>query len=330
MPTPTVSEFCLSPLPAGEPAPPEKPSTPFDGGPGADIILRSADDVDHRAHTTLLALASPLFADMFSLPHALGDDERTPDGLPVLRMQDRAEDLALVLPLCYPYPDGAALARADLRTLDTALALACKLQLDAAVRTYLAPALLAHADAHAYRVFAIAWSHGLPRGVLRAAARATLRHASPPMAYHGDYERLPAGALIKLLVFRRECAARVSALAGAEGIKGWVHRSDVPRTVEAWCNADCPMPNIMIRGGRSLTVRSWWKAYMDAAGPALEHRPHPETITRIAFLAPALTEAGRCAQCKGEAYAEALESWSKRFGVEIDKVISEVRTFSLG
>ncbi|OBZ74922.1 hypothetical protein A0H81_05181 [Grifola frondosa] len=42
-------------------------SSPFDRA-DADIILRSSDGVDFRAHKTLLALSSPLFDGMFNVP----------------------------------------------------------------------------------------------------------------------------------------------------------------------------------------------------------------------------------------------------------------------
>ena len=80
---------------------------PFNAG-DADIILRSVDGVDFRAHRTVLAQASPLFASMFSLPppssdspsNTSKDEER--DGKPIISMSEDEDTLQHLLILCYP------------------------------------------------------------------------------------------------------------------------------------------------------------------------------------------------------------------------------------
>lgn len=78
---------------------PDKRSTftvkePFDSDPGADIILISCDNAEFRAREQILSFISPVFSDMFSLPHAISDEigERpeTINNLPFVHLSENA------------------------------------------------------------------------------------------------------------------------------------------------------------------------------------------------------------------------------------------------
>ncbi|KAH9913570.1 uncharacterized protein BXZ73DRAFT_19299, partial [Epithele typhae] len=72
---------------------------PFDQ-PSADVIVRSIDHVDFLVHRTILAQASPVFADMFTLPQQ--PRETTDTDLPVVEVSEDKETLRQLLLLCYP------------------------------------------------------------------------------------------------------------------------------------------------------------------------------------------------------------------------------------
>ncbi len=90
---------------AGSPRPPPRSPLSF---PDGDIILRSADGVDLRLHTTLLSVASPFFRDMFSLP-------QTSNEVQMIEMTEKADVLVAILRVIYPleepvpYPSKLAL-----------------------------------------------------------------------------------------------------------------------------------------------------------------------------------------------------------------------------
>src|SRR5579863_7542828 len=68
--------------------------------PDANLIIRSADLVHFRLHKSVLAMASPVFKDLLSLPQP--SDSEYFDGLPVVRMSEDAELLTSLISMLYP------------------------------------------------------------------------------------------------------------------------------------------------------------------------------------------------------------------------------------
>ncbi|KAJ7230041.1 hypothetical protein GGX14DRAFT_409879 [Mycena pura] len=79
-------------------APKLVPPSPF-CDPTADIILRSSDNIEFRAHRIVLSLASPVFRDMFSLPQ--GDAESDEKAAEV-QMAETGAVLERMLRFWYP------------------------------------------------------------------------------------------------------------------------------------------------------------------------------------------------------------------------------------
>ncbi|KAH8985657.1 hypothetical protein EDB86DRAFT_2328595 [Lactarius hatsudake] len=67
--------------------------------PDASLIIRSSDQVDFRVHKSLLAVSSPFFEDLLSLPQP-PDDELI--GLPVIQLSEDADLLNSLISLLYP------------------------------------------------------------------------------------------------------------------------------------------------------------------------------------------------------------------------------------
>ena len=68
--------------------------------PDANIILRSSDRVNFRVHRSLLALSSPFFEDLLSLPQP--PDAELVDGLPVVPLPEDSDLLNSLISLLYP------------------------------------------------------------------------------------------------------------------------------------------------------------------------------------------------------------------------------------
>ncbi|KAI9441840.1 hypothetical protein H4582DRAFT_1810422, partial [Lactarius indigo] len=62
--------------------------------------FRSSDNVNYRVHKTLLAMSSPFFKDLLSLPQP--PDDELVDGLPVIQLSEDADLLNSLISLIYP------------------------------------------------------------------------------------------------------------------------------------------------------------------------------------------------------------------------------------
>ncbi|KAF8261516.1 hypothetical protein EI94DRAFT_1606405, partial [Lactarius quietus] len=69
---------------------------------GADVIFQSSDLISFRVHKSTMAISSPFFNDLFSLPQP--PDGKAIDGLPVVCVSEDAELLHSLFTLLYPIP----------------------------------------------------------------------------------------------------------------------------------------------------------------------------------------------------------------------------------
>lgn len=84
-------------------------SSPFNRS-DSDVTLLSSDNVRFSCHKNILSIASPFFADMFSLPQVVdqqtncpsGDPCALPDRIPVIPVTETTEILDILLRLVYP------------------------------------------------------------------------------------------------------------------------------------------------------------------------------------------------------------------------------------
>ncbi|KAI0766977.1 hypothetical protein BD413DRAFT_439343, partial [Trametes elegans] len=79
-------------------APATKATPPFDSIDSADLTLRTSDCVDFQVHKAILAMVSPVFADML----ALAQPPAGADARPVVDVSEDSGTLDALLRLCYP------------------------------------------------------------------------------------------------------------------------------------------------------------------------------------------------------------------------------------
>ncbi|KAI0040718.1 hypothetical protein FA95DRAFT_1478523, partial [Auriscalpium vulgare] len=73
---------------------------PFADDPRADAVLRSSVGTRFRLSTHILSLASPVFADMFTIGRP--SDVLAADALPIVDVEEDAATIDLLLRWCYP------------------------------------------------------------------------------------------------------------------------------------------------------------------------------------------------------------------------------------
>jgi len=67
-------------------------------------VVLEAEDTQFKVHRSVLCRHSPVFRDMFTMPHVGGEGDSVVEGCPVVRLQDSAQDLKYLLLALYGEP----------------------------------------------------------------------------------------------------------------------------------------------------------------------------------------------------------------------------------
>lgn len=261
--------------------------------PDADVVLVSSDPVSpsqFHVHRCILAVASPFFRDMFSLPQ--GPSSSCSDKLPTIPVSESRDVLDPLLRFVYPIPDPILVS---LDELDKVLAAAVKYEFDATIRA-LRGFLISPAFLHTspVRVYSIACRYGL-MDEAKIASRYTL--GTDLLQLEGvaaeELKNMVAWDFHRLLMLhkgRSEAAlAFIRTVEAEEGLCG----GGVVKCVQ--CN------------GSMFTAQGspkWWIEWEKRAEKELKIRPTTEVIFGLEFLYGAARSAG-CIRCTGSV----VESW---------------------
>ncbi|KAI0035004.1 hypothetical protein K488DRAFT_83465 [Vararia minispora EC-137] len=170
----SVSKVALRVLPGYEPPPaPKKFGLPFDTIKSDMIVLRSRDQLDFFVLRDVLAMASPIFDDMFRLPQNDNVDihpDDFVDGKPCVRMTEDAATLNCLLTLILPLPFSLPMTYAEAAPLYAALQKFQITSRESVLRTLLqAERRALITQANAFGAFAAAHRHRLRDDALKAA-----------------------------------------------------------------------------------------------------------------------------------------------------------------
>ena len=188
----------------------------------ANIIIRSSDKVDFRVHKSVLAVSSPFFRDLFSLPQP--PDDELVDGLPLVQLPEVSGLLNGLVSLLYPIPPIIPSSYEKVLALLAACQkydmVSVQSNIRAAIKLGTFPA--APVGTEAFNAYAIASSMGLiPE--MEKAANLTLKY---PMTFEslGEGLRLFKGrALCDLAKYRKRLVThltlRPTTLTDSEGMQ---------------------------------------------------------------------------------------------------------------
>jgi hypothetical protein len=172
--------------------------------PDANIILRSSDLVDFRVHKSLLAMASPFFKDLLSLPQP--SDSEPVDGLSVVQLPEDAELLRILVSMLYP------VCPVTPNSYDKVLYLlaACQkydmVQVQSSIRAEVSRGTFpVPVGTEVFRAYAIASSKGLIPET-EDAARRTLDYSMTFESLGEGLRTFEGWALRDLAHFRKRCA----------------------------------------------------------------------------------------------------------------------------
>ncbi|KAJ7463495.1 hypothetical protein B0H11DRAFT_2285331 [Mycena galericulata] len=238
------------------------PTFPLVDSPHADIILRSSDCVDFHVQRGILALVSPFFHAMFTLPQPESSSE-----IPRIEMQ---EDAALLdRALRFFYPGGQPVVVATLEELRTVMeVLISKYDVQCIV-----PVIKQHLEQYMATqplvIYAVALTHQWKDVAMAAAKhalalplRAQLDTEAPPELRH-----ITGAAYHNLLRYHQRCGA---AARGVVQNLSWV----VTSSTYWFCCKNCTNhAKWTFSDGSSHFLPTWFQGYVTNIAKVLEVRP---------------------------------------------------------
>lgn len=271
--------------------------------PDADAVLLSSDvesPAEFRVHRCILAVASPFFRDMFSLPQ----DQSTlstsgPDNAPRIPVAESREVLETLLRFVYPIPDPIIFS---LDELDKVLAAAVKYEFEAVVASLrgflISPPFLQESP---IRVYALACRYGL-EDEAKIASRYTLGtdllHLKKGGLWEEDLKNMLAWDFHKLLMLHRRRSE-----AAIEFIKRVREEEETKVDGESGMLVKCVQCNSAVFPLQWKPPR-WWIEWEWRAVEELGARPTTDVVFGLDFLYGAARKGG-CPRCMGNV----VESW---------------------
>lgn len=193
-PIPAVGETNTHPTTAASDSPLQL-RFPYDRLDG-DVILRCSDNVGFKVHRLILLLASPVFADMFSLPQSANTGSDTVASPPTIDLTENSKIIHALLDACYPFGDPVL---DDLDTVDRLLDAAAKYDVDKATQ-FGQRRLCAFVNAQPLSAFAIACRMHFEDVANEAANRAhALSIFENGLVYVKELDRVSAGCYHRLI-----------------------------------------------------------------------------------------------------------------------------------
>jgi len=163
------------------------------------VVLRSCDDVSYRVHRIILTMASPVFADMFSLPQPSDTPSETDQrsvSPPIVDLTEDGKTIRAILDACYPFRDPDL---DDLDAVRTALEAAAKYEVAKAIQLG-ERRLQAFVQKEPLRVFAIACRMDFEKMAKAAAHQVHARSIfKAGLVYVKELDEVPAGCYHRLL-----------------------------------------------------------------------------------------------------------------------------------
>lgn len=274
---------------------PSTHKTPTFRNSWADIILVSCDGVKFYVNRGILAIVSPLFQDMFTLPQP---SPQKAHGLSRVTVSEDSDTLDYLLCMIYPVPKTPFEIRTDEDVAAAEKVLAAAVKYDMVfVKNQICSSLIASAlknskysePSLAVRIYTIAYRHAL-RDVARDAALVCL-HGSVANEYFPELESIPAGTYFRLLQYHNKISTAVLSLIDTLAGNGLpTGLTDIVNCPTHYCNT-------------GLTG-AWWDDWKKRAKFVVAKAPLSEEIFSSAFTVPSLTIAGLCSDCRNATHGK--------------------------
>lgn len=261
---------------------------PFDKST-ADVILRSSDNVDLRVHKAVLAIASPIFESLFSLPkgekmesaYSEFKDDEVKDHLPVTHItKHNGETLKNLLRFCYRPPPKLTSVDMIIDLIDAADFYEMDELIPYLRRKLSKPKF---STAKPVEVYIAGWKRGWNDVVAVAAVESLQKELLTiiPQSNSPQLLGLPAVAILKLMEFHGKCSATASSCVWTSDHISWVPtawsgRNSKGRLLEGDDYPLCGCENSTVKArsaGNKYFVKKWWIDYIDDLRKDLRKTP---------------------------------------------------------
>jgi BTB/POZ domain len=291
------------------------PDAPFDN-PGADFILRSCDGVDFRVFKIVLSLASPIFADMFSIPTpspGSPESQTVHDGLPFVQLSESSTVLDLALRHCYPIRSPELVQSKDALVL---LEFGRKYQVEALIPplTCYLKVLTEREPVSAY-CLAVTYRYD---DIVEAAARSSLK--LPITKLKCDVLHCITGEEYQALIeYHSSCGAAASAVTlGRNWFPTQRSYAPCPACIKEDTLHDPTLLRLPNVSPPKSAPRCLW-SYLHRSALLLAHHPSVEAITKPTFVFQNMN----CRHCSHDRRADLLD-FSQLMAAEVQKAIEKV------
>ncbi|KAG2075596.1 hypothetical protein BDR04DRAFT_1149935 [Suillus decipiens] len=297
----------------------------------ADVILRSADDVEFRVFKLFLSLASPFFEALFDLPQAPdGDSEQEmKDGLAVIAVSEDSKTLDSFLRFCYPSTLAEDPSLDNLTDALPVLAAARKYSLEIIERKVCQalanPRVL---ETEPLRYFAIARNAQLKHETITA-ARYNLRQPLVP-ALFAEINLITASDLLALLTYHKKCIIAVQVFTkdlrwmtdhyGSLAGCGWLFNRSSPSSYNQHC---CGQGTDTRFFPWNTAPLAWWTTYMQEIHDLLHDSPSGDTVRAAADRTIQKVRSAGCNACSGRV-KEAMTEFSNLLARKVEEAIAPI------
>ncbi|KAG6328099.1 hypothetical protein ID866_10990 [Astraeus odoratus] len=311
---------------------PSRAPPPFDHA-SADVILRSADNVDFRVFKLFLSLASPFFETLFELPQSNKEtkaDVEVQDGLPVITVTEDSKTLDSLLRFCYPCTLADDPSLEKFKDIADVLEAAQKYSLNAIERrvckTLTNPKVLA---GDSLRCFAVTRRARLREECLLA-AKYSLREPLVPTWFE-EIVLITSTDLLSLIAYHQKCGTVVQSLRNdfswiESHYRQWneVHWMIGRRSRESTSDLPVKRKDALFGVGPS----QWWLDFMDSTFMALRNKPCAETVQSNVEEAIRKVRGSNCKSCCLVA-PTGMQLFSMHLTRKVEELIATVSSLSL-
>ncbi|KAI8972412.1 hypothetical protein BD414DRAFT_540302 [Trametes punicea] len=297
------------------------PPGPYRNPQIGDTIIRTSDQAELHIYGVIVAAASPIFAEMLSLPQPAA---KPPGCKPTVDVSESSAVWDILVPLCYaPGHRSAVDDLDDLASVRAVLDAGVKYEMTVAMEWARHVLLLpGFAKERPFGVYALGCKYKLS-DVARVAARNTLR-CSIYLDYTEELELPPFRAFHRLLEYRKACGAAASGL-----LTSSINRDRYSRSKELGYLRDetcisresrCPSVTNPFSGRSS---RPAFVDYLKALHDRFEYLPDPDLACSGPLFETAIGSSSGCSSCALSISRE-LPKISQALRADLERVIKEV------